>query len=413
MKIFFKDELFDAQLRRALNTVYYGGADVGECISTAERITELNAESWYQEWLRTAERIDAAGEACLKSGQIVSAREAFLRASNYYRTAYIFLIGQPLDARVVRAFEHQTAAFQKAGALFSPAFEPITIPYEQTSLPGSFFQIDDRDQPRPTLIVISGYDSTAEEMYFFNAAAALRRGYNCLCFDGPGQGAALIKQGLVFRPDWEHVVGPVVDYALTRPEVDRQRIALMGASFGGYLAPRAASREHRLAACIADPGEFDLFTALKTRLPGFLARQIPDGNGIALAALRLTLHRLSHHLTKGWAIRRGMWVHGVASPLEYLLISRDYTLKGYAEQIACPTLVCYADHDDLAVYARQLFDTLTCPKHFLTFTSAEGAGEHCEFGNRSLFHQRVFDWLDTTLHVAGDVAHIDAISVVG
>jgi dipeptidyl aminopeptidase/acylaminoacyl peptidase len=64
---------------------------------------------------------------------------------------------------------------------------------------------------------------------------------------------------MVFRPDWEAVIGPVVDFALTRPEVDPDRIALMGISLGGYLAPRAASAEPRIAACIADPGEFSLF----------------------------------------------------------------------------------------------------------------------------------------------------------
>jgi len=90
------------------------------------------------------------------------------------------------------------------------------------------------------------------EMYL-DFAAALRRGYNLLLLDGPGQGRSLIEQGLVMRPDWENVVGSVVDYALTRPEVDLKRIALMGWSFGGYLAPRAASAEHRLAACVADP----------------------------------------------------------------------------------------------------------------------------------------------------------------
>jgi pimeloyl-ACP methyl ester carboxylesterase len=397
MKILFKDELFDAQLLRALNDVYYGGADIGECMVTAQRITEISAESWYQEWLRTAERIDELGEASLASGHLVSAREAFLRASNYYRTAYIFLIGAPTDSRLVRAFEKQADAFRKAAALFSPPIRLIAIPYEQTTLPGYFFRVDGSGRRRPTLILTGGYDSTAEELYFFNAAAALRRGYNCLCFDGPGQGAALIKQGLVFRPDWEHVVGPVVDYVLTQPEADPQRIALMGASLGGYLAPRAASYERRLAACIADAGEFDLFTAFKDRLPAVLARQIPDGNGIALDVLKLALNRRLRHLTKGWTLRRGMWAHSASTPLDYMRLLQDYTLKGYAEQITCPTLVCYADNDMIAAYARQLFDALNCPKHFMTFTSAEGAGEHCEFGNRSLFHQRAFDWLDQTL----------------
>ena len=40
---------------------------------------------------------------------------------------------------------------------------------------------------------------------------------------------------------------------------------------------------------------------------------------------------------------------------------------------------------------------LTCPKALLEFTAAEGAGGHCEMGNRSLAMLRMLDWLDTTL----------------
>ena len=114
------------------------------------------------------------------------------------------------------------------------------------------------------MIITGGYDSTAEETYFFSGAAAVERGYTCIVFDGPGQGAAIIENEMVFRPDWEAVVGPVVDHALMRPEVDPARIALMGISFGGYLAARAASGEPRLAACIADPGEFSLLEEFTT-----------------------------------------------------------------------------------------------------------------------------------------------------
>lgn len=64
----------------------------------------------------------------------------------------------------------------------------------------------DSGTARPTVIYNSGYDSTLEEAYFAVGAAALSRGYNVLAFDGPGQGAALRVQGLVFRPDWEKVV---------------------------------------------------------------------------------------------------------------------------------------------------------------------------------------------------------------
>ena len=49
-----------------------------------------------------------------------------------------------------------------------------------------------------------------------NGYAALARGYNCLIFEGPGQGELIREQRIPFRPDWEKVVTPVVDFALTR-----------------------------------------------------------------------------------------------------------------------------------------------------------------------------------------------------
>jgi pimeloyl-ACP methyl ester carboxylesterase len=65
------------------------------------------------------------------------------------------------------------------------------------------------------------------------------------------------------RSDWENVVRPVVDYALTRSEVDPTRLALAGWGFGGYLALRGAGGEPRLGACIADPGFTGLWDPMK------------------------------------------------------------------------------------------------------------------------------------------------------
>jgi len=123
----------------------------------------------------------------------------------------------------------------------------VSIPYQDTTLPGYLFLVDDSGAPRPTIICTTGYDSTSQECYFVLAVAAMRRGYNVLAFDGPGQGGALHLQKLVMRPDWEAVITPVVDYALTRPEIQPDRIAGFGYSLGGYLLARAAAFEHRLA----------------------------------------------------------------------------------------------------------------------------------------------------------------------
>jgi predicted alpha/beta-fold hydrolase len=397
VSILFKDPLFDAQWLRTASHSSSGGAEIGECFAAARQIREVDADSWFNAWNGLAESVLAEADASRANGHPVSAHSSYLRASNYFRAAYTFLIGAPVDPRVVANYRRQRAAFESAVGLMHPAAERIAIPYAGASLHGYLFGAAHDRAPRPTLIVNGGYDSTAEEAYFFSGAAAVARGYTCIVFDGPGQGAAIVENGLVFRPDWEAVIGPVVDFAVARPEVDASKIALLGISFGGYLAPRAASAEPRLAACIADPGEFSLLEEFKSRIPAFVARQLPDGKPAVLALLNFILKRKLRHTTEGWGLRRGLWVHGLKSPLDYVKATQEYSLEGRAEKIRCPTLVCSAENDDIGVTARKLYDALSCEKAFVAFTAQEAAGEHCEVGARSLFNQRAFDWLDRVL----------------
>jgi predicted alpha/beta-fold hydrolase len=87
------------------------------------------------------------------------------------------------------------------------------------------------------------------------------------------------------------------------------------------------------------------------------------------------------------------------TPREYMAASLDYTLAGgVAEAIVCPTLVCEAEDD--VFFAGQpelLYDHLTCPKTLLRFTTAEGAGAHCQVSALRLAFVRIYDWLDDVL----------------
>ncbi|HXW20716.1 MAG TPA: alpha/beta fold hydrolase [Roseiarcus sp.] len=398
----FKDPLFAAQWLRAAGHASAGGADLGECLAAGRAIGEPDAESWRSAWLSLADRLAARAEASLSAGHRESAHAAFLRASNYYRTAYTFLIGPGPDPRLIDAYRRQSRTFAQALAARPGSGEPIAMPFEGKTIRGYFFPAPG-DEPHPTLVLTGGYDSTAEEAYFYSGPAALARGYNVVCYDGPGQGGALIEDGMVFRPDWETVVAPVIDFLKRRIEVDPQRVAQLGLSFGGYLAPRAASANPSLAACIADPGQYSLLEEAKTRLPAFFARQLPDGSPFLLEALDKLMRARLKHPTRGWTIRRGLWTHGVERPIEYLRLTQNYTLEGKAQLIACPTLVCAAEDDHIGATATKLFERLVCPKAFERFKSRDGAGAHCESGARGLFNQSAFDWLDETL--AGERAN--------
>jgi len=390
--IFDTDESFSFETLRAVGYTAYGGADIGEVITTAERVTPGDWESWYREWRALADRIAAIADACAADGHAVSASSAYLRASNYYRTAEFFLRDDPCsDPRVADTSARAIETFRSAPEI-QARWAHVRIPYEGIELEGYYLNISGND-PGPTLLAHGGFDSTVEEMFFAVGEAARRRGWNCLIFEGPGQGSALRIHKLPFRHDWEAVVTPVVDFAVNLRGVDPERIALLGMSMGDYLAPRAAAFEHRISACIAYDGVWKMAAAL----PQPQAQELDSTQRVA-AMDSLIAHRAEAPTSLRWPLSNSLWVFKVATAQELLDEVAKYDLTEVADQIACPTLVCDAENDQfLAGQPAMLYQALQCPKTFLAFTAAEGAGEHCHEGALTLFHQRMFDWLDDTL----------------
>jgi dipeptidyl aminopeptidase/acylaminoacyl peptidase len=394
MKIVFDNEDFDSQFLRALSYTAYGGADIGECFETAKNIKEGNRDSWYDAWTKTAERMRQDAEESLKGGHNVSARRSYLRASNYYRAAEFYVRDDPKDPRSLQGWQASHDCFARAAELFHPPFEAVEIPYDGTTLPGYFFRVDDSGKRRPTVITMTGMDGYQEETYFGTVAAALERDYNCLTYDGPGQGGVLRQREVPLRPDWEAVVTPVVDFAVGIPEVDQERMVLIGRSFGGYLAPRAAALEHRLAALIADPGQFDEFDLAMTRMPQEIREAIEQDD----PKVDSFLEKMVQDDAGRFFLAARMRAFGAKTLKELVLMQREYSLKGLAEKIKCPTLVCDNVSDAVAGgQGKELYEALRCPKNYVLFTAEEGAEGHCEGGAQVLFHSKVFDWLDKTL----------------
>lgn len=169
----------------------------------------------------------------------------------------------------------------------------------------------------------------------------------------------------------------------------------MGWSFGGYLAPRGASGEPRIAALITHPGQWDQIEALPMpqELKDRLATMEPEELDPYLSDVAAS--PIAH-----WKLaQRGLWVHGLQTLGQYIVEMSCYRLSDVVHKIQCPTLVAWSEGDPIAVGAGRLYNALSCPKTLVRFTAAEGSGGHCEAWNRSRFDQQVFDWLDETLKV--------------
>jgi pimeloyl-ACP methyl ester carboxylesterase len=401
--LFADDPQFWYETQRVLGHTAYGGADSGEVLATAQRIVAGDYDSWHDEWLVTADRVAREAQDTLYAGHAISARDGLLRASSYYRSAEFFLHGNSADPRIAHSYRRSVACFKAAAALFAPAIEPVEIPYEDVTLHGYLYRGAGTGK-LPTIVMHNGFDGSAEEMHFFGAAAAQERGYNVLSFDGPGQPAARHRDGLVFRPDWEHVVTPVLDWLIEQPGVDESQLSLLGISMGGYLAARAAAFERRLAACIAIDGVYDLGEISVGSFPGarpdievLLRAEYAPAVDEAIAVVMAT------NPTARWGITHGSYAMGADSPRAFLASYLDYTLAGgIAEMIDCPTLICEGEEDEFfRGQPQEVFDHLTCPKTMLRFAADEGAGAHCQSGAQRLAFARVYDWLDDTMRHSG------------
>ena len=404
MPLLFDDEQHDEFGTWALAYIPYGGADFGEIAAVAAQVGDGDDSAFYQAWVNFADRLVDEADAAVAAGHTDSARELYLRASAYYASAYHPLYGAPTDPRLIAAFDKQTAAFDAGLALGPHPVSPMRIPYEDTTLPAYLIPAPGHEtEQRPTIIFTNGYDATITDMYFASAVAALRRGYHCVLFDGPGQGEMLYSQGVPMRPDWESVVSPVVDVIAAQDIVDAESIVLSGWSLGGFLAPRAATRERRLAAVIADPAASsvgDSVRAFATAMgappealdhPDEIAQEIID---------KMTAIVESNPVMNWRVIKRGYWVNGVSDMRGFIEASLSYTLPDDAT-ITCPVLAPSAENDSLGAGAAAFVDRIGDKATLMTFTAAEGAGEHCEMTNRTLLNRRALDWLDDTLSARG------------
>lgn len=385
IRILFREDLYDGQFARTLSASYAGMADLGEAFATAHAVGRPTPNRWFEAWDRlaasTMTQLDTAEASPARDRE--SARSLALRASEYARQAGFFLRHNLADPRLHATYRRQVDAFARAFPHLAAYAEASRIPYEGTWLKAFFYSADHQPIPRPTILFPCGYDSTAEEGWT-NVPAALARGFNAVCFEGPGQGEALYDQGLVFRPDFDAVVTPLIDLLETHPRVDRTAVVLVGRSFAGYLAPQAATVEHRIAALVCDPAQ------------PYMGAHLPKGliGKVAAPAAKAEM-RFSHDKEEFFGAR--MAAHGVTTVEDYFAELRRYTMLANAADIACPTLIVECEGDPIGGGGPALAAAIGDRATLRRLTIADGAGGHCGWMGQRVWEDLVFGWLDTII----------------
>ncbi|KAH8817004.1 Alpha/Beta hydrolase protein [Xylogone sp. PMI_703] len=421
MQRILSSEFFNFELLRVLGTAPFGGSDVAECLEAAASIRNNDPESWYKAWSKLAERVESSGEEALNNGDRVAARWAFLRASNYRRSSEFLLHHIPNETRLLTAITQATEDFKKACKLFTSPVHLLDIPFEEkVKLPAYLFlpeSVIDPQQKTPVVITTGGFDSIQEELYYYSAAGARTRGYATLIFEGPGQGIVLRRDGLLLRPDWEVVVAAVLDelhhLAPQHPQwnLDLDRVAILGASMGGYFALRAAV-DPRIHACVAVDGFYDLGATLRARVPGVVMDMI-DSHALPDSVFNSVLRfsAMTNFQTR-WEMGHAMLTTGIKSPVATTREFNRYTLHqpdtggSWLHEIKCPALVT-GSRDTLYFPIdsgpRRIYNELTQlqegQKELWIPASAGQGSLQAKVAALSSLHVKVFGWLDQVFRV--------------
>ncbi len=352
----------------------WGAVALGEIDEVIQRLRARakEPEAWWEEWTSMAERLERMADIAASEGRHATAGNYYLRAGMYYYTGERMV---PPGEKKLGIYRKSLRCAREGLKRRHRNIEMADVPYESTALPAYFMKSPVATGRAPTVVLFDGLDNCKEMSVLFAGLELAFRGFQTLAIDGPGQGEALRLRNLHSRYDYEVAGTAAYEYVAARDDVDRQRVAIMAYSLGGYYAPRIAAYEKRYRACVAWGALYDYHdTWLKRRE--------------AMKTAPPTSMAVSHFQVP--------WVLGVPDMDAAMEKLKNYTLAGVAERIECPTLICHGANDRLSTMevARQLYEAVgSHDKTLKVFTADDGGAEHCQADNRQVGIDYIADWL--------------------
>ncbi|CAM1510810.1 Fc.00g083230.m01.CDS01 [Cosmosporella sp. VM-42] len=396
------DSAFNFNFLIALSDALTGGSDIAPVLAAAKDLEAGDMASFSERFYKLANYTKAQAESPHNAGDPINVRDTWFSASQYFRRTDFYLHGNWSNPLINSLWTEQTAAFNKAIAALPIPGQRVRIPAREGNFTIEaiwYAASESKDRKLPTLVIGNGFDAAQEDSYHYFVASALARGWNCITYEGPGHPTIRREQNIGFIPEWEHVVTPVVDYILSEKSdvVDKDRLALIGNSWGGFLAARAAAFEPRLSAAILIDGVWDTYAGFSTMLSPELMAVYESGNYTKFdqeVLSQLEAGKLSTN--SAWALDYGLWAFHTHLPSGLFNQSKRFELKDVVDKINMPVFVGDAEYEPTWVgQPKQVADALGDKATLHRFTGA--AGYHCQTGAYQELTRTIFAWLNKTL----------------
>lgn len=206
---------------------------------------------WCAAWSALGAEYEALGTQAEAEGRCRSAGQHHTVAAVCYHFGKFLFVADPEQMRAAHAAA--VRSLNAALAYLDPPGRRVEIPYRGARLAG-VLRLPSPSGRHPVVVMVPGLDSAKEE-FRSTEALFLERGVGTFSVDGPGQGEA--EYDLPLQGDWEVPGSVVLDAVSAQEGVDVQRLGVWGVSLGGYYAPRVASGDDRVRACVALAGPYD------------------------------------------------------------------------------------------------------------------------------------------------------------